>query len=106
MTVTNLVTAKSVLFTGDNIDDFTLDATSLLGQVNLTMAQTATGGTQKIDDLHVTVGNLLNLTSSGDPTTTNLINDVSDVNANVAITRCPPVELRLQPCGYQRDQCR
>ena len=29
VTVTNLVTAKSVLFTGDNIDDLTLDATSL-----------------------------------------------------------------------------
>ena len=80
--VSNLVTAKSVLFTGDDINDFTLDAASLLGQVNLTLAQTATGGTQNIDALHVTVGNLLNLTSAGNATT-NLITDVSDVNANV-----------------------
>ena len=84
VSVTNLITAKSVLFSGDNIDDLTLDATSLLGQVNLTMAQTATGGTQNINDLHVTVGNLLNLTSAGNATT-NLIDDVTDVNANVSI---------------------
>ena len=85
VTVTNLLTAKSVLFTGDNIDDLTMDATSLLGQVNLTMSQTATGGTQNIDHFHVTVGNLVNLTSAGNATT-NLIEDVRDVNANVSIS--------------------
>jgi len=85
VTITNLITAKSVLFTGDNIDDLSMDATTLLGQVNLTMAQTATGGTQNIDHMHVVVGNLVNLTSAGNATT-NLIEDVSDVNANVAIT--------------------
>ena len=85
VSITNLITAKSVLFSGDNIDDFTLDATSLLGNVNLTMAQAATGGTQNINDLHVSVGNLLNLTSAGNAAT-NLITDVSDVNANVSIT--------------------
>jgi hypothetical protein len=85
VTITNLVTAKSVLFSGDNIDDLSLDATSLLGAVNLTMAQTTTGGIQNINDLHVTVGNLLSLTSAGNATT-NLITDVSDVNANVSIS--------------------
>jgi len=82
--VTNLVTAKSVLFSGDDIDDMDLDAATLLGQVNLTMAQTATGGTQSIDDLDLVVGNLLNLTSAGNATT-NLIEDVSGVNAHVSI---------------------
>ena len=47
--------------------------------------QSATGGTQNIDHFHVTVGNLVNLTSEGNATT-NLIEDVRDVNANVSIS--------------------
>jgi hypothetical protein len=83
--ITNLVTAKSILFTGDNIDDMDLDATSLLGTVTLTMAQTATGGTQNINDLDVVVGNQLNLTSAGNAAT-NLIQNVAGVDANVLIS--------------------
>ena len=97
--VSNLVTAKSVLYTGNNIDDFTLDATSLLGQINLTMNKTVAGGTQIINDLHVTVGNLLNLTSLGDTTTTNQINDVSDVNANVSISGAHQLNFGFNPAS-------
>lgn len=83
VTVNNLVNTKTVLFSGDNIDDLTLNAANLITQVNLTVAQTAAGGTQNINDLNVANG--LNLVSAGNATT-NLIEDVSDVNNDVLIS--------------------
>jgi hypothetical protein len=87
VTVNNLQNFKFVIFNGDDINDLTLDHTSVVGTINFSMAQAlpfGPGGVQNIDALHVTVGNVLNMQSTGNADS-NLITDVSDVNANVSL---------------------
>ena len=85
VTVNGLINTKFVIFTGDNINDLTLDHTSLVGTVNFTMAQTAVGGTQQIDDLIVPFGNVVNFVSAGNADI-NDINGMNLVDANLSIT--------------------
>ena len=85
VTVSGLINTKFVIFTGDNIDDLTLDHTSVVGTVNFTMAQTAVGGTQQIDDLIVPFGNVVNFVSAGNADV-NDINGMNLVDANLSIT--------------------
>ena len=85
VTVNGLINTKFVIFTGNNIDDLTLDHTSVVGTVNFTMAQTAVGGTQQIDDLIVPFGNVVNFVSAGNADV-NDINGMNLVDANLSIT--------------------
>ena len=72
-----------------------MDATNLVGVINLTMAQTAVGGAQHIESLNVTVGNLVNLTSAGNADF-NEIDQAQNINANMAITGPKELHIGLQ----------
>ena len=92
VTVTNLVNADTVIYSGINLFDLNLEAATPLGDVNLTMAQDECvqeffpgETTHLLFDVNLISGGSLNIDSLG-VADLNQIIDLDDVDADMVIT--------------------
>jgi hypothetical protein len=109
VTVTNLVNADTVIYSGINLFDLNLAASGPLGDVNLTMAQDECvqeffpgETTHLLFDVNLVSGGSLNINSLG-VADLNQIIDLDDVDADMLITGTVDLSLGSKAAPYDFD---